>query len=60
MVRQRWLGTYAWAPGAEYVVATPMAGVRAVGVVSGIGMTTAFGLAAAGVADLFGRSSTTA
>lgn len=53
VVRQRWLGTYAWAPGTEYVAATPMAGVRTVSVVSGIGMTTAFGLAAAVVDDLF-------
>jgi D-hydroxyproline dehydrogenase subunit beta len=43
-VCQRWQGVYASAPG-EYLVAVPSQGVRVVSVTSGIGMTTAFGLA---------------
>jgi FAD dependent oxidoreductase TIGR03364 len=43
-VRQRWYGEYASGDG-EFLVAEPMPGVRAVSVTTGIGMTTAFGLA---------------
>ena len=43
-VRERWQGVYASAP-APFLNATPMPGVRAVSVTSGIGMTTALGLA---------------
>ncbi|WP_214413602.1 TIGR03364 family FAD-dependent oxidoreductase [Sphaerisporangium fuscum] len=43
-VRERWRGVYASA-GRPFLVATPMPGVRVVSVTSGIGMTTAFGLA---------------
>ncbi|MFB9686588.1 TIGR03364 family FAD-dependent oxidoreductase [Amycolatopsis plumensis] len=43
-VRQRWRGVYASAPG-PYLIAAPHDGVRVVSVTSGIGMTTAFGLA---------------
>ncbi len=43
-VRERWHGIYATAPG-NFVVASPMQGVRVVQVVSGLGMTLGFGLA---------------
>lgn len=43
-VRERWRGVYASAP-APFLDVTPMPGVRAVSVTSGIGMTTALGLA---------------
>lgn len=43
-VRERWHGVYASAPD-PFLVATPADGVRVVAVTSGIGMTTAFGLA---------------
>ena len=43
-VRQRWQGVYASAP-EEFLVAEPLEGVQAVSVTTGIGMTTAFGLA---------------
>jgi FAD dependent oxidoreductase TIGR03364 len=51
-VRERWRGTYAWAPGREYLTTTPTEGVRAVAVTSGIGMTTALGFAPALLDDL--------
>ena len=51
-VLERWRGVYASAPGREYLVATPAPGVRAVAVTSGIGMSTALGLAPAVLADL--------
>ena len=51
-VLERWRGVYASAPGREYLVATPTPGVRAVAVTSGIGMSTALGLAPAVLADL--------
>jgi FAD dependent oxidoreductase TIGR03364 len=44
VVRRRWRGVYASAP-EPYLVAAPADGVLAVSVTSGIGMTTAFGLA---------------
>ncbi|GII88543.1 FAD-dependent oxidoreductase [Sphaerisporangium siamense] len=46
-VRERWRGVYASAPGRDFLVATPAPGVRVVSVTSGVGMTTAFGLAPA-------------
>ncbi|MBB3049900.1 FAD dependent oxidoreductase TIGR03364 [Prauserella isguenensis] len=50
-VRERWTGVYASAP-EPFLVETPCAGVRVVAVTSGIGMTTAFGLAPAVLDDL--------
>jgi FAD dependent oxidoreductase TIGR03364 len=44
-VRERWLGTYASAPDREYLTTSPAPGVVAATVTSGIGMTTALGLA---------------
>jgi D-hydroxyproline dehydrogenase subunit beta len=51
VVRRRWRGVYASSPRGPYLVATPAPGVTAVSVTSGIGMTTALGLAAS-VLDL--------
>ena len=51
-IRERWRGTYAWAPGREFLLSAPHPGVRAVAVTSGIGMTTALGLAPALLDDL--------
>lgn len=45
-VRRRWRGVYASSPKGPYLVATPAPDVTAVSVTSGIGMTTALGLAA--------------
>ncbi|WP_022881275.1 TIGR03364 family FAD-dependent oxidoreductase [Gryllotalpicola ginsengisoli] len=45
-VRRRWRGVYASSPQGPYLVADPLPGVTAVSVTSGIGMTTALGLAA--------------
>lgn len=50
-VRERWQGAYASAPG-EFLVATPVDGARVVSVTTGIGMTTAFGLAPEVLDDL--------
>jgi len=50
-VRRRWRGVYASSPNGPYLVADPAPGVTAVSVTSGIGMTTALGLAAS-VLDL--------
>lgn len=44
-VLERWQGVYPHAPGRDFLVAEPQAGVRVVAVTAGIGMTTAFGLA---------------
>ncbi|MGW5387104.1 TIGR03364 family FAD-dependent oxidoreductase [Nocardia sp. NPDC003963] len=44
-VRKRWRGVYADAPDTDFLVAAPAPGVRVVSVTSGIGMTTALGLA---------------
>lgn len=44
-VRERWQGVYASVPDLEFLIAAPSAGVRAVAVTTGIGMTTALGLA---------------
>lgn len=43
-VRERWRGVYGSAPD-PFLVAEPAEGVRVVSVTSGVGMTTAFGLA---------------
>jgi len=51
-VRERWQGSYPSAPGDPFLVQSPMAGVRVIEVVSGIGMTTALGLAGAVLDDL--------
>jgi FAD dependent oxidoreductase TIGR03364 len=50
-VRERWRGVYASAP-QPFLVAAPAPGVRVVSVTSGIGMTTAFGLAPGVLDDL--------
>jgi len=52
-VRERWLGVYAHSPNRDFLVSTPCSGVRAVTVTSGIGITTALGLAARVLDDLF-------
>lgn len=44
-VRRRWTGVYAHSPSTDFLVAAPYSNVRVVSVTSGIGMTTAFGLA---------------
>jgi FAD dependent oxidoreductase TIGR03364 len=58
-VRERWLGVYAHAPGREFLVATPHERVRVVAVTSGIGMTTALGLAERVLDDLYDPVPTT-
>jgi FAD dependent oxidoreductase TIGR03364 len=52
-VRERWRGVYASSPTSDYLVQSPAEGVLAVAVTSGIGMTTALGLAPA-VLDALG------
>lgn len=44
-VRERWQGVYPSAPGDPFMVTEPVPGVWVVEVVSGVGMTTALGLA---------------
>ena len=51
-VRRRWRGIYASAEREEFLIAEPAPGVRAVAVTTGIGMTTALGLAPAVLDDL--------
>lgn len=51
-VRRRWRGVYADSPDTDFLVAAPAPGVRVVSVTSGIGMTTALGLAPTVVAQL--------
>lgn len=51
-VRDRWLGVYVSAPSGLYLTAGPAPGVAAVTVTSGIGMTTALGLAPTVLDDL--------
>jgi FAD dependent oxidoreductase TIGR03364 len=53
-VRQRWHGVYPSAPGDPFLVTAPLPGVRVVEVVSGVGMTTALGLAIRVVSELLG------
>lgn len=50
-VRERWRGVYASAP-EPFLIATPADGVRVVSVTSGIGMTTALGIAPTVLDDL--------
>jgi FAD dependent oxidoreductase TIGR03364 len=51
-VRRRWRGVYAHSPSTDFVTAAPHPGLRVVSVTSGIGMTTALGLAPAVLDDL--------
>lgn len=44
-VRRRWRGVYADSPRTDFLIAEPFPGLRVVSVTSGIGMTTALGLA---------------
>jgi FAD dependent oxidoreductase TIGR03364 len=44
-VRQRWHGVYPSAPGHPFLITEPLPGVVVVEIVSGVGMTTALGLA---------------
>lgn len=44
-VKQRWQGVYPSAPGGPFLIGQPLAGVAVVEIVSGVGMTTALGLA---------------
>jgi len=46
-VRRRWRGIYAESPATNFLIAQPHPGARIVSVTSGIGMTTALGLAPA-------------
>ncbi|RIX28032.1 TIGR03364 family FAD-dependent oxidoreductase [Amnibacterium setariae] len=50
-VRRRWRGVYASSPKAPFLVAEPMTDLLVVSVTTGIGMTTALGLARRTVAD---------
>jgi FAD dependent oxidoreductase TIGR03364 len=53
MVRRRWRGVYAHSTATDFLIAAPFPGVRVVSVTSGIGMTTAFGLASVVLDQLF-------
>lgn len=53
-VRERWQGTYPYAPGDPFMVTEPRPGVRVVEVVSGVGMTAALGLAPLVFDDVLG------
>lgn len=58
-VGERWQGVYPYAPGPEpFSVSAPHEGVRVVEVVSGIGMTTALGLAPRVLDDALGPATT--
>jgi len=46
-VRRRWRGIYAESPATDFLIAQPHPGTRVVSVTSGIGMTTALGIAPA-------------
>jgi FAD dependent oxidoreductase TIGR03364 len=46
-VRRRWRGMYAESPTTDFLIAQPHPGTRVVSVTSGVGMTTAMGLAPA-------------
>lgn len=52
VVRERWRGVYAQATGRNFLIATPLTRVHAVAVTTGIGMTTAHGLATKVLADV--------
>ncbi|MFF3664550.1 TIGR03364 family FAD-dependent oxidoreductase [Microtetraspora malaysiensis] len=51
-VVERWRGVYAASPDRDFLVEAPLPGVRAVAVTSGVGMTTALGLAPRVLDDL--------
>ncbi len=53
-VIERWVGTYPVADGRTYFIDAPSDSVRVVMVTSGTGASTAFGIAARTIADLFG------
>jgi FAD dependent oxidoreductase TIGR03364 len=53
-VRRRWRGVYASSPKAPFLVTEPMEGVTVASVTTGIGMTTALGLAKRVVGDRLG------
>ncbi len=44
-MRRRWHGVYPSAPGHPFFISEPLPGVAVVEIVSGVGMTTALGLA---------------
>ena len=44
-MRERWHGVYPSAPGHPFLITEPLPGVAVVEIVSGVGMTTALGLA---------------
>lgn len=52
-VRRRWRGVYADSPRTDFLIAEPFPGLRVVSVTSGIGMTTALGLAPTVLDQLF-------
>lgn len=58
-VRERWQGIYADAPDRDFLIAAPTRGVRAVAVTTGIGMTTAFGLAPRVLDEIFDQTPVT-
>lgn len=58
-VRERWQGVYADAPDRDFLIAAPTRGVRAVAVTTGIGMTTAFGLAPRVLDEIFDHTHVT-
>jgi FAD dependent oxidoreductase TIGR03364 len=55
-VLERWQGIYASAPAGNFTITAPVDGVRVVQVVSGLGMTLAFGLAPRVLDELTGVS----
>ncbi|MBV8216993.1 MAG: FAD-dependent oxidoreductase, partial [Solirubrobacterales bacterium] len=59
-VRERWQGVYPSAPGDPFMVTEPLPGVWVVEVVSGVGMTTALGLAPRVLAGITGGAATDA
>lgn len=58
-VREHWQGVYAHAPDREFLIAAPAAGVRVVAVTTGIGMTTALGLAPRVLDEMFASNPVT-
>ena len=56
-VRERWTGVYAHARERDFLIAAPEPGLRAVAVTSGIGMTTALGLAPRVLDELLAEAS---
>ncbi len=51
-VRERWIGTYATAPGHQFIIDRPAPDVRLVVVTCGAGASTSFGLAEKTLADM--------